>query len=399
MNTLLILEPSRRNSASKVIDHQGTKVKDYDAGMWFIPHTFSWESSEDFHEGVLALLRKPGVFMLLGQLTAFGKEQKLKGEKIRRLKNPRDDCPQPPLEGRDGRELVLDIDGAVVPDFDPFDPVLGVQWLLDQIGASDVTTTWQITSSQKLGFQPTARIRLYLLLSQPYSIEDRKQWAKRLPSDLCVDPSVFQAVQPIYTAPPTVEGGGTDPLPIRSGTLHGERETLGITIPTSSQVFASLGGQTYSALPGDRDPLELIGDSGLGRGVHAGIMCAIWLIVLRDGDAVSDQAIKDAVRARTLTPGVLSSDRSSVYVGSELSDQSLDRSITGARQMASHSGRVLIRGVPPLFPDKETSLERATERFSDAVKNVVHNGGRALIKTPIGFGKTQQLLIALQGSI
>jgi hypothetical protein len=123
------------------------------------------------------------------------------------------------------------------------------------------------------------------------------------------------------------------------------------------------------------------------------------LIVLRDGDAVSDQAIKDAVRARALMPGVLSSDRAAAYVGSEISDQSLDRSIAGARQMAARTGRALMQGVSPLFPGNETTLEHALERVSDAVKQVVHKGGRVLIKTPIGFGKTQQLLTALQGSV
>ncbi len=67
------------------------------------------------------------------------------------------------------------------------------------------------------GFKPGARLRLWYWLARPVSGAEAKRWLRQAP----VDPAVFRAVQPIYTAAPVLAHGVSNPCPVRLLRLPG----------------------------------------------------------------------------------------------------------------------------------------------------------------------------------
>ena len=67
------------------------------------------------------------------------------------------------------------------------------------------------------GFKPDLRLRLWFWCSRPIDGAELKRWLRGTPAD----PSVFGAVQPIYTSAPVFAPGLTDPLPARMMALDG----------------------------------------------------------------------------------------------------------------------------------------------------------------------------------
>lgn len=393
---LVTLRPEKNRSASKTLNAHGEKIADFSLGAWFTARELSYDNADQYHSLIGRLLTTRTLFLVLGELTPYGRQQVEAGHRIRRRKRPRQNDARPTLADRAGRELVLDIDGASVPGFDPFDPEPGIQWLLKRIGIDDTTVTWQLTSSQKLKISPAARVRLYLLADRLLTLEERRRWARALPAELCIDACVFSGNQPVYTAPPTIEGdsNASDPLPLRSGVIWGESDTFTPVIPPRAAAACSTpAGTTFAPLPLDALPVEAIGDRYPGRGLHAGVRDAIWLLVL--DDASTDQQIIDAVRQRATKPGVLTAQRDPAYVLQVLSDNELLRSIEGARDVARGGGKLLTQ-VDPQYPTKEITLLQS-HTVTQTAANDIQEGGRIAFISPPGFGKTRIFIRLIRG--
>jgi len=75
----------------------------------------------------------------------------------------------------------------------------------------DVSFYWHLSSGA--GIKPGLRIHLWFWLATPMSSEAMREWAKSVPN---VDPAVYKAVQPHYTANP-VFSGVRNPVKVRSG--------------------------------------------------------------------------------------------------------------------------------------------------------------------------------------
>ncbi len=154
--------------------------------------------------------------------------------RMRRLLYPEGADP-PTLLRRARRWVMLDIDNVPCPEgLDPaVDPERAIEHLISTLPPefTDATCHWQFGSSQ--GFRPgRLSVHLWFWLDREIEDSDLEPWAKSHRS-LGIDPTVFRAAQPHYTAAPTFDGVD-DPLPRRSGLRRGSKETVSIVIPERS---------------------------------------------------------------------------------------------------------------------------------------------------------------------
>jgi putative DNA primase/helicase len=126
-----------------------------------------------------------------------------------------------------------------------------LQRLPSEFQAADCV--WQFTSHA--GFKPGIRMRLYFWLTRPLTGAEMEIWLGEC--DI-VDPSIFMPAQPIYAAPPVIEGL-RDPVPQRTGILYQSGPvTPPESIPTKFKKKAKLpSGSTVKKL-----------DAGVDGGGH-----------------------------------------------------------------------------------------------------------------------------------
>lgn len=216
MKELLLLSPEdfEKNKPTKILGADLSKKQSFNAGLNFYFETLEYDC---FHQAMDSVFKYDNSFIVLGELTDYGQalEESRKAGPRRKKKG------NPSIQDRDGTEIVLDLDDHILPKFDALNPEPAIKdWLGDK--GIDCDVTWQITSGQKLNTEE-ARIRLYFEASKPLPLLERKAWAQS--PAIQADGSVFTCSQPIYTAPPVIEGG-VDPIPKRFGFLKGERPTL-----------------------------------------------------------------------------------------------------------------------------------------------------------------------------
>lgn len=127
------------------------------------------------------------------------------------------------------RWIMLDIDGLDDPEGrDP--PALSPR----DVAASAVSylpTEFQHSKcwyhlSSSMGIKPGIRVHLWYWLDRPVSDEEKKAWLYQCP----VDKSLFQAVQPHFTANPEFVGGD-DPYPERFGLYEPPEATETVAVP------------------------------------------------------------------------------------------------------------------------------------------------------------------------
>lgn len=218
MKEFLLLSPedTEKNKPTKILNSNLDKIKSFDAGFNFY---FEVISHKTFHEALEEIFQLDYCFLILGKLTEYGQSFREVGKPGPRRKKKE----EPTIQDRLGTEIVLDLDDHKLQGFDALKPVPAIKrWLKDRDIKCDVT--WQITSSQKLNTE-CARIRLYFECSRPHELNYRKAWSQS--PGIEADGSVYTCSQPIYTAPPIIEGG-IDPIPQRYGFIQGETRTFRI---------------------------------------------------------------------------------------------------------------------------------------------------------------------------
>lgn len=219
MNGLLILSPENyeKNKPTKILDNELNKLKSFSAGFNFYFETLEYDS---LHDAMGQVFELEACFITLGELTEYGKVL----EETRKTGQRRKKGKDPTIQDKIGSEIVLDLDDHYIENFDVLNPEPGIKsWLLDREINCDVT--WQITSGQKLNSKE-ARLRLYFESTAALSLAERKAWAQS--PGIEADGSIFTCSQPVYTAPPVIEGG-LDPIERRWGFIEGESRK--ITLP------------------------------------------------------------------------------------------------------------------------------------------------------------------------
>ncbi len=110
------------------------------------------------------------------------------------------------------RWLALDVEGIPLPEtLQPADLAGCCSLALTRLPGAMQAAACIVQASGSHGFKPDMRLRLWFWLSRPTWGHELKNWFRGTPAD----PSVFGAVQPIYTAAPRLPAEMCDPLPCR----------------------------------------------------------------------------------------------------------------------------------------------------------------------------------------
>ena len=187
----------------------------YDKAKTLDAYTVSIAGLDD----VLALLRRlvlqPSCCVIRGRLLAG---TTAKG--IRRLLHmDRETGELPTFDDVPRRWLALDLDGLPMPEgVEPSDLEACGTAALATLPAPFHGTASIIQASASHGVKPGMRLRVWVWLSRPMWGHEAKRWLKASPCD----PSVFNAVQPVYTAAPVLAAGVADPIPKRLLMLSGQ---------------------------------------------------------------------------------------------------------------------------------------------------------------------------------
>ena len=162
--------------------------------------------------GILAVLQRllprPECCVIRGELLAGDR-----AAGIRRLLYPDKDTGEPPsVRDVPRRWLALDMEGVALPPDVPAADLAGCACIaLATLPAAFHAAACIVQASASHGLRPDLRLRLWMWLDRPAWGRELKRWLRDTPAD----PSVFGAVQPIYTAAPVLAPGMCDPLPAR----------------------------------------------------------------------------------------------------------------------------------------------------------------------------------------
>lgn len=162
--------------------------------------------------GILALLQRllprPECCIVRGELLAGDR-----AAGIRRLLYPDKDTGEPPtVRDVPRRWLALDMEGVALPPDVPAADLAGCACLaLATLPAAFHAAACIVQASASHGLRPDLRLRIWTWLDRPAWGRELKRWLRDTPAD----PSVFGAVQPIFTAGPLLAPGMSDPLPAR----------------------------------------------------------------------------------------------------------------------------------------------------------------------------------------
>ena len=203
--------------------------------------------------------------------------------------------------------VACDLDSFTLPEF--VDPIADVEHVIDAAVEQlppefyDTSCFWQLTSSH--GIKPGGRVRLWFWLSRPTSNRELKAWLNAAK----VDHAVFAAVQPIYTASPSIPSGVPDLLPVRVGERMGDRDWVEVPAPEDlaavERVFSG-GNSDRLSVKSDEEALQLMGDPPAypdGRGFFAPVKAAIAAAVADNGIYVDADALLARIDAQLVERG------------------------------------------------------------------------------------------------
>lgn len=310
----------------------------------------------------------------------------------------------PTFEDAPRRWLVLDIDRLPVPaglDDWAVEPEAAVEQVLALLPEPfrDASCWWQVSASAvepgadgPAKTSPTIRLKLAFWLDRPLAGREAKAWlaAERAPAD----PSVFNAVQPIYVAAPTFGGGLHDPVPRRTGIWRSLTETVAVpdVLPRPAyEQHGEAGGTIADNLDGLAEELRRqAAATGHVREPMGGLIRAY---VRRHGRGVDRRAL-----ASTLTT-VAHEFRSPAEVAgygiARLVDYHAERAPERAPEPASH------------WPAVELDPAEASVRLHTVIERVLnaalawHEGGGPApqigLEAAAGLGKSRAVLAALAG--
>jgi hypothetical protein len=277
--TILRCERGRRATKRWVLDPNNgePKLEGYDAGMWFTA-----ESAEvDGIRGLSALLtrleRDPRALAIRGELLPG-----VAPRRVRRLKHRRGSAGPffgEPVDGR--RWVLIDFDKVPIPARIDIvdDPVGAVEYLVGLLpdAFQDVSYHWQLSSSAGIGDPGVLSAHLWFCLDRLISEAELRGWAATI--EVSVDRSLFNEVQPHYTAAPIFEAGVRDPLPRRSGLRIGLEDAVRLVVPDPAPRRASSGstgaGEGLRAAAGFEAKLTLLGNGEGLAGFHEPLLTAV----------------------------------------------------------------------------------------------------------------------------
>lgn len=307
----------------------------------------------------------------------------------RRLKYARDGHSPTLAEPAPSNWFVADVDAVETGvELDPSDPGGQVAAVLGMMGFAGVSCVWQISSSAR-PFSTSARLRLWFVTDGALDNAQRKAIGNAINARAgvkLIDQALFQAVQPIYTAPPGIEGGN-DPFPSRWGIAWGERETLEIA-PLLARIDQprEVGMVTPRFVGGLDALLARIGDGPGQGGIHGPVTEFCYRAAAAGW---TDEVIMGAVQGQVRTTVIDKRIHPDSYIKRETGTVALKRSIDGARERLRHADlpempAAAVEYLPLALAEKR--LDEVMRGFFESDEPVT-----TVVKITTGAGKTHAM--------
>lgn len=216
---------ARGRRLCKTVLPDGT-VLDYDQARHFDLFALPVVGLVGLERQLDRLVRRPDCAMVRGAPADPGRTRNVR----RLLHHDPETGEAPTLRETPRRWLALDIDGPPLPPgVDPRNLATCGTAVLPLLPPAFQGAAHLVQATASHGIKPGARLRLWFWLDRPLTGPECRRWLAELP----VDPSVFTANQPIYTAAPLFAAGAADHLPRRLLLVPG---TIEVVAPPSADL-------------------------------------------------------------------------------------------------------------------------------------------------------------------
>lgn len=370
---------------SKASPGSATIVKPYDAGyLYSVAKPVGVNSIEDLSSVLTFIEKHPKALIIRGApvssdiiskdvtRTGSGQSESFVGNFMT------------PAQGR--HYLEIDVDKFVLPK----------RWRLTQASIGkicqhiihllppefhDVSYHWQLSSSAGVFDSTKVSAHFWFWLVRPVPDTALKAWARHINSAAgipLIDASLFQHVQPHYTAAP-IFTGMPDPFPNRSGLVTQKSGSVDLQLSPLDVAIRAPACATNAPLKTSHGQgfeyfLGLIGDHSGGDGFHRPIVQAAASYVAENGaDGTDIEFLHSAIRQRVLTadaskhsPADVADRASGAQIGSAI--DSAMRKFGNAAAQRRKSRR--IEGLVPHFQgdyQDASTIEHSLNSILDSV--------------------------------
>lgn len=310
--------------------------------------------------------------------------------------------------------VMIDVDKLALPEELRVtkDTLACVEYAIGLLPAEfqDSSVFWQMSGSAGVLDDGDISAHLYYWLDKPMANDVLRQWAKGCDRRL-VDPAVFNAVQPHYTAAPLFGEGCVDPFPdSRSGLIKRANATVCLEViqPPTESKQARAASHTTLDLSDDRvrgfsNILNTLGDHDGGSGFNEPLLRAVASYVSKVGGQEAIEQ-KDWLfhYLRQSIDEANQSSHSAEEIRRYKSKEYLDGLFNGAIDKYGDN-----KQIPPYFDvtpltleEGETKLEQTIDDFAEQV--AVFNSSeenmmtmktpQLAIKATAGLGKTSRII-------
>jgi hypothetical protein len=215
----------------------------------------------------------------------------------------------------------------------------------------DVTCHWQFSSQYMVTDHENIRLHLWYWLDRPITDREAKRWTQIISAEYTpIDTSLYQPVQPHYTAAPIFEDSIEDPLDQRSGLLEGDTDAVAVPeIPERQRIVRTGNSIIHCAGGSCHYWISCVGDHDSGLGFHEPLLQAAWYYILEHGSDIDVDLLVDVLR-----DAIMNADQS-LHSPSDIVDRASDAHLYGIVESAlsklQHQEPCgLIRGIAPRYP-------------------------------------------------
>ncbi len=382
--TILRCQPGFRATKTHRKTDEGIKTEDYNAGMYFTSVAAPVSGIEELSQYILKPLEAhPSGLVIRGKAQAHLDHTKWH----RRMKYaPHANYATPP-QGR--CYAMVDIDRLPLPAgmlLTPDTATDAVEYAINRLPHELRTVSYhfQLSSSAGIYDQTVISVHLWFWLDRPVTDAEMKRWGKAANTAagrVLIDTSLFNDVQPHYTAAPLFEGM-RDPFAARSGLIRKANDCASLNIPalthatpaqptkkSSTHRGAAPKREHNGTARGFDAHLASIGDHAGGGGFHDPIIRAAASYVAEHGaDGTDVEWLYGTIRARVLAAD--STHHAPEEVAARASREHIMPAINGAIEKFGDKPACkprLIRGLKPYFSAKPVCVEIASNKMKKAV--------------------------------
>lgn len=381
--TILMTAPGYTASKRFVRTASGIEKVDFNAGTWFkvmVPQAVA--DIVSLSEVLTAIEAFPNMLIIRG---APAEQAYIGAWKRRKGSGDEGNFFTPPA----GRSWVLiDFDKIEIPKHLSLqrDSVEVCEYLIGLLPAEfhNVSYHWQMSSSAGIGDPRRVSMHIWFWLTKPVPDESMNAWAKHVNDQArragkatsnIVDPSLFQHVQPHYTAAPIFEGM-PNPFPKRSGLRAKKQDAVDLILPATAPRSAPIrtaNTRTVSGTASDGSGfvyhLSRIGDHPGGDGFHAPIVAAAASYVSTHGAEGTDaEVLFEIISAAVLAADATHHSRADIE--SRASREHILPAICSALKKFGAARSKLHTDCAPHFSSDPISAAAATQRLEDLAKLV-----------------------------